>query len=59
MSTGLSCSAPSLVKVSTYTVTAPAMYLYYCSVLLGALEDGTIVDVTANGENEWTKTINR
>ncbi|XP_070774707.1 telomerase protein component 1 [Enoplosus armatus] len=48
----------SLVKVATHTVTDRVVRLSYCSVLIGVMHDGTILNITFNDEQEkWAHTV--
>ncbi|KAM6989331.1 telomerase protein component 1 [Tautogolabrus adspersus] len=50
-------STASLVKVNTYKVEDPVVHLIYCSVLLAVSRDGTIMDVSATGEDRWGHSV--
>ncbi|XP_067462602.1 telomerase protein component 1 [Thunnus thynnus] len=52
------CSTASLVKITTYAVTEPAVRLTYCTVLIGVCESGTIFNVACDEDNKWESTIN-
>ncbi|XP_039999978.1 telomerase protein component 1 isoform X2 [Xiphias gladius] len=47
----------SLVKVTTYTVTKPAVYLHYCSALIGVTDSGTIFDAANDKSDKWTDIV--